>query len=231
MDIETLDVDGIKFISCVFLSFGDYDGSTDVERGNVAYLEGEHDTHVISMPNIRLLGDKYVLSEMEWQHYTVNGWKDKPGYRDALKESPVLIAYGSFGSRQAWIREDVDEENEYLTSLTNYPILDDMACSEARIELENQAWDTWVKHDLISDVVAKLELLHNDENEIDFADWFEQQDLSDNDWHTIMHDAMEATNSYFEMEGGGNVYIPHFDDIVKHVANVVYSVYSGGICP
>ena len=31
MDIETLDVDGIKFISCVFLSFGDYDGSTDVQ--------------------------------------------------------------------------------------------------------------------------------------------------------------------------------------------------------
>ena len=34
MDIETLGVDGIKFISCVFLSFGDYDGSTDVERGS-----------------------------------------------------------------------------------------------------------------------------------------------------------------------------------------------------
>ena len=31
MDIETLDVDGIKFISCVFLSFGDYDGSYAAE--------------------------------------------------------------------------------------------------------------------------------------------------------------------------------------------------------
>lgn len=54
MDIETLDVDGVLFVSCWALSYGDYDNSTQLERGNVRYLMEQHDWCNCSTSNMHI---------------------------------------------------------------------------------------------------------------------------------------------------------------------------------
>lgn len=145
MDIETLDVDGVLFVSCWALSYGDYDNSTQLERGNVRYLTEQHDWCTCSMSHIRrgnvggISGD-CALSVMAWSSYARGpdgdyGWIESPSTKAMYQEAEILLTRGGYGSTQAWIRADVDAAHDYLAGLADYPELDSDTSYEVQQEL------------------------------------------------------------------------------------------------
>lgn len=171
---------GNIYVTCDPLSFGDYDDSCAVERANVKVLKEEYPTY-----------EKYYLNH--WNDQKIYEGHER-GYKDICPESKLIIVEGGFGSEQAWIRSDIDQEKNYLSSLTDYPSLNDEVVSEVENDIEDQSWESWIKHDLIKTLTKELKSLINEE-------------LDDNVLWECYGKAKEITNTYFEVESGGIGYI------------------------
>ena len=134
---------GIKYVCCDLLSYGDYDNSTEIERANVRYLKS----------NDELKDSIDTFSMNEWE----KGTKDRFAYREPIESDSKLIeTYGGYSSIQLWVREDIWNEME-LDSLEDYLILDDDMASTVEMELEDESWDNCYKSDLIRTLPDELE--------------------------------------------------------------------------
>ena len=168
---------GKTYVSHDYLSFGDYDNSCAVERANVRVLQEAH-------PGF----ESYSMSDWEnGRQYENREWVD------ILPESEIVETYGRYGSTQIWIRGDIDEENGYLSTLENYPRLDDEAVSEIEREMEEE---------YIKDLWGDLKCCWPD----DIQEAVDLCGIDDLD-REIYEKAKDETNTYFEVEAGGNGYI------------------------
>ena len=156
------------YVSHAVLSYGDYDTSCAVERANVRVLKEKH-------PG--------------FESYSFSDWDQGK----QLPESEVVELYGSYGSIQIWIREDIDEANGYMAALENYPCLDDEAVSEIETEIEEE----YIK-DLWPDLVRCFPDDFREALELCGIDEFDRE---------LYEKAKDETNTYFEVEAGGNGYI------------------------
>ena len=136
-------VNGIKYISCEYLSFGDYDNSCAVERANVRYLK-EHNDLKDSIESWSM-GDFDRGDYLSDNHRSENGFAT---WQPIESDSKLIETYGGYGSIQLWIREDIWNEME-LDQLEDYCVLDDDMVSQIEMEMENEAWDSYIKSDLI----------------------------------------------------------------------------------
>ena len=66
---------------------------------------------------------------------------------DAGKAPHVLKSYADYGYNCLWLRSDI--AGDYVASLEKYPCLDDEMVSEVELEQEQEAWESWVKSDLM----------------------------------------------------------------------------------
>ena len=165
------------YVSCEYLSYGDYDNSCAVERANVRILKENH-------PGF----ESYSFSDWENGRQYINHV-----YEDILPESEVVELYGGYGSIQIWIREDIDKENRYTAALENYPCFDDEAVSEVEMAIEEE----YIK-DLWPDLLRCFPDDFREALELCGIDEFDRE---------LYEKAKEETNTYFEVEAGGIGYI------------------------
>ena len=68
----------------------------------------------------------------------------------------IRVDHGAYSSEQAWVTEAgvmaMDEETweslkDTLEGLEDYPVIDDCTLSEVEAEIEDEAWDSWLKAD------------------------------------------------------------------------------------
>ena len=203
---NTVTIKGIKYNRLPACDYGDYGGSGSVGHANIRYLKENHPNyHQISMGYM----ERYAESDSDYYSAKISGYK-YPDYDDLIMEKPELvIEIGDYSSVCAWIRDDIDIENEYTASLENYPCLDEQIISEIEMEWESEAWDSWVKSDLMNGFNKSLsESLENETINQARYDWLESQaeKMESGAIFEAYRASMELTNTYPETEYAG-VYI------------------------
>ena len=169
------------YVSHAVLSYGDYDNSCAIERANVRVLEEKHSGF-----------ESYSFSDWDQGKQLVHTGHSCE-WEDILPESEVVELYGSYGSIQIWIREDINKENGYTAALKQYPCLDDEAVSEIEMEIEEE---------YIKDLWPDLVRCYPD----DFREALDLCGIDSLD-QEIYEKAKDETNTYFKVEAGGNGYI------------------------
>ncbi len=205
---NSITIRGIVYVTHDALTFGDYGGFGDCGLANIRTVLADHEGEYAerhggimecSMGDLRHAneGSPYGLAVDVLEEIT----SEKPA---------VIHTYGDYSNEQVWIREDVDAEYEYTSMLETYPCLDDEETSKVVMEWEEEAWDSWVKSDLLRTL---------SENEQDRA-----EDLGDSVLRQAYQDAMESENQYPEAEHSG-VHIP-VDRIRKAFGRNVRAVFA-----
>ena len=189
---------GKTYVSHQYLSFGDYDNSCAIERANVKVLREAH-------PGF----ESYGFSKWDQgQYLEYNETTKFHEWVDILPESEIVELYCGYGSTAIWIREDIDEENEYTTSLENYPCLDDDVVSEVEFEMEGE----YLK-DCFSDIERHFPQATRDALELTGIETFDQE---------CYRAAMDKSNTYFEVQAGGNGYID-FERLAPYYETELYA--------
>jgi len=102
---------------------------------------------------------------------------------------------GSYGHEAIFI--DVlctdSEIIETLQALYNYPCIDDQDCSLMGAEMEEECWESYILSDFTDAIIKKYDLL--------------DIEVTANDLFSIYRELQEATNTYFEVQSGGNGHI------------------------
>jgi hypothetical protein len=124
------------------------------------------------------------------------------------KENGVWEVFGGHGTYAIAIRLRAltDEMIDEFNALDDYPCFNDEIVSEVEMEAENEAWDSWAKHDFRRELAKQFP---QREDEI--------YDFSDEQLFEIFHNAMERTNTYWENETGNSAYVD-FDRILKGIS-------------
>lgn len=231
MDIETLDVDGVLFVSCWALSYGDYDNSTQLERGNVRYLTEQHDWCTCSTSNMHIRDARagtFALSVMARSSYARSpdggyDWIESTSTKAMYQEAEILLTQGGYGSTQAWVRADIDAAHDYLAGLVDYPELDSDTSYKVQQELEDEAWDNWILSDLQKGIVKYLGS-EFDETEMEDPETWLEQNVDDDELHRMFYEVVGGVG-YLDIEGGGNVYVYKFDDVIREIAHDIAERY------
>ena len=150
MSVQTwTDEDGVKWISCDALSYGDYHGMCDVAESNIRALV---------------------------QKMAGEGW---------------ILEKDCYGSKKLWL-VDSEENQEVVRYLSEeYPLWDEDVHSRVQDELEQEAWEGWIKSDLLRGL----------------PEWIRETGLEDRlgegeAWEAY-REGMEETNTQVVFESGG----------------------------
>ena len=122
-----------------------------------------------------------------------------------LKENNLIekLETGSYGYEKAWLL-DTPENRELLNSLFDYPCFDDELVSEIENEIETE---------YIKDCASDLHKLLSEDMQQALQEIYIFDDID----VECYRKACETSNTYFEVESGGNGYID-FKRIVKDYA-------------
>lgn len=106
----------------------------------------------------------------------------------------VILVWGSYSSQMLLVRLSDLAENEELLNvideIIDYPLYDDSDESELLIELENEAWDNWVKYDFKSELSKYIDEDIDDET-YDLAKIFWKfQQITGETFETEMNDVI-----------------------------------------
>ena len=177
---EEATVDGTVWITDSALVAGDYCGTSSVGEANlrdILQIAEEEELEVLSL--------SYSTFHRMERGYS---WEDDP----SLEGVDLVELYGSYGSRSVYVRKSCEILREVVDALENYPLISDETCGEVEMEWENEAWECWVRSDLIA-------TLDNDTQE-------KIERVEDSALFQAYRDAMEACNEYPVAEGSG-VYV------------------------
>ncbi len=143
-------------------------------------------------------GEKYVSSTL-FSHgdYAGSETVGRANIR-ALQDSPgAWLQHLDYGYEQLWL-PDTPENRELIEGLEDdYPLIDDEVLSQIELELEEEAWGSWIRRDLLHNLPDSIQ---------DFA-----EDIDDGVLYECYRQAMEKENEYPTFEGDG-VYV-HIDRI------------------
>jgi len=107
----------------------------------------------------------------------------------------VYKLWGGFGTYAIAIRLDVYESNEeikkVIDDLDDYCIIDEEDLSKLEYELQNKAWENWVKYDMLRLIQSSHELLED----------FEEKNLPEKDFESLFYRASHEANEYWEPDG------------------------------
>jgi hypothetical protein len=173
MSEDKITVRGISYVSHAMLSFGDYGGAGSVGLANIRTLMGEHpDSAEVYMSNL----DNEYFHDEDW---ALKIEQDRPA---------LLVAFGSYGGQQAWLREDIADDT--LRAMADYPCLDDQEVSNVEHEWLEEALDSYLlRFDIphaLRDIDEELEDKWNE--------------LPADAQRRMFYDAMESADIYPEPE-------------------------------
>jgi hypothetical protein len=86
-----------------------------------------------------------------------------------------------------------EEIIECLAALSDYPVMDDEDVSSIEMEMESEAWDNWIERDFKNKVVKHYSAWDSEADSDTLRELFSQ--------------LKEKTNTYGQVESGGNYYI------------------------
>lgn len=136
--------------------------------------------------------------------YTASG--DYSGYADVgisnyrvieeeFKDDPdIAFVSGGYGFQAVIYRTNTKNQEilDMIKKLENYPLLDEDSHSHVLLELEDEAWDNWARHDFVRALGKK------------FPDIEDDIDALDNDAvFQIFNTARDEANEYWEQETSG----------------------------
>ena len=193
---DSIKIDGREYVTFDAFSFGDYGGYGSIGLSNIRYVANQCEGHVLEMGADTL-------------RYISEGCPCSLGESEAAEEASerpwAILAYGSYGGQQMWVRKAIAfrlsshgfRGNTWAKQLENYPSLDDEGSSEVEMEWECEAWDSWLRSDLLS-------TLPDDDGTGEFESTREAAEaLSDSELFECYRDAMDETNTYPEAENSG----------------------------
>lgn len=126
-----------------------------------------------------------VLCEMLTEHETSSvTWVRTPG---GHRTYGIAVRYFELSEP---MREAID-------ALEDYPCLDDSDLSELEMSEQYEAWGNWVRDDFIRELAKSL---GRDPYELGEA-------ITDEQWYCVFHALCEASNTYWEDQGGEGPWI------------------------
>ena len=146
-------------------------------------------------------GPKYYLPELMTGSDYSGDSVTKSNYRVFLEQfkeiDGIHDVYGDYSRYSVAIREDclTEEMIEILESLANYPVIDEVDMSMLEMDLELEAWESWIKSDFQRELHKKF----------DKEDPYVIDKISDNKLYELFSDKMEESNTYYVHEEGFNV--------------------------
>jgi hypothetical protein len=181
---EKRTTDGRNWISCDVFVVGDYGGAGSVGAANIKTLisDNEKTYEQISMSDWER-GDELTRDSVSGHSVWTPVCPDD--------STTLVITYGNYSSQQAWLL-DTPHNREIINSLSDYPVIDDEEIGFVEMEWETEAWESWVRSDLIR-AVGKV-----DSDLQDIA-----CDMEDSDLFEAYRAAMEETNTYPTAEYNG----------------------------
>ena len=135
-------------------------------------------------------GDRYVSSDfLSHGDYAGAGDIGRANIR-VLEDNPdSILRHGGYGYEQLWL-PDTPENRELIEGLeSDYPLLDDEVHSQIESELEDEAWENWLRRDLVRETPETIR---------DFA-----EDVDNDILYECYRQAMEKENEYPIFEGDG----------------------------
>jgi hypothetical protein len=180
-------INGITYITDAALCAGDYSGCGSVGEANLRTIEA--------------LADDDDIDQMHTTHSHFErmrkGWAWEG---DDEIDAPIVFLRGAYGSRSAWVRADHDELSQIVNALSDYALIDEEECSRVETEWEDEAWESWLRSDLLrtleDGVEDRLDALAT------FGAAGEPQDLESLLW-SAYRQAMDRENEYPTPEGAG----------------------------
>jgi len=161
------------YISPSACEVGDYGGSGTVGKSNIRTI--------LAMAEKREW-EVECMSYSTWNR--IGGYYERTGDGGEVFEGddpPIVVElYGSYGSRTLYLLE-CEQTADIIAALANYPLLDDDDHSQCEMEAEEEAWDSWLRSDLLA-------TLDDDDHPA--------HDMEDGDLFTAYRAAMESTNTY-----------------------------------
>ena len=166
---QTTTINGIEYISDSALICGDYGGAGSV-----------------GVANIRTLLAYATKNDVDVSVYHLSIWtrlsEGRHYENDVLPESPIVQIHSAYGGEQLAVRADHEELKEMVASLEDYSLIDEEMISFIEMEWEQDAWDCWLKDDL-------LRSLSDDIQEA-------TECISDSELFELYRQAMEDCNEY-----------------------------------
>lgn len=182
MRTNTIIINGHTYINPDPLTFGDYGGYGSYGKANILTVMEEFEDSMVATSFCD-------LAEIERASMFVD-----PDFLEMfLGNSPPKLIHveGDWSSEAAYLLADDEMVKVIIEALEQYPSLDDDKVSEIELEWEDEAWEWWLKDEL-------LEAAFPDPDERERVDELDEDVLWD-----AYRDAMEATNTYPEAELNG----------------------------
>lgn len=184
---DAVAIGGIVYVSHDVLCRGDYVGAGSVGLANINVLKESHDDwQDVPLEIIRDSESCDTIAGMiEYSYDAKRYFGDRESFaqwRDGPPELLIATAYPGF--EQAWIRQDIDESENYISALCDYPCLNDESVSLVEMQWETEAWELYLRDDLLR--------TFSDE----YQEYIESSDCDDDALYESYRDAMETTNTY-----------------------------------
>lgn len=200
---------GKTYLSDSYLLCGDYVGAGSIGVANIRVVldkfEGRVEQWTMQDLDDESKGYPSRLVRVQMDGRVDHEWQHR------LPEAPCLHATASHGQMQVWLLagdfSEYSEEDwrarrkldgaadEILPDLAEYPVLDDARVCEVETEWEKEAWESWLRAELLRRLPDDLdEDPPTDEEEpLTLREWAE--DLDDADLWSAYRAAMQATNT------------------------------------
>lgn len=180
---QSIKIGELEYVSHNALTFGDYGGSGSAGLANIETIVEDHQESIVQC-GMQALQDASIAHLARFEKELI--------YEITSIKPEVIEAHGDYSSRQVWIRKDIDEIEKYTDRLKNYPCLDEEKMSEIELDWEVEAWNDWLKSDLIRSLPDEIEELIDD--------------MNDDKLFSLYRQAMEECNEYPTAEYSG-VYV------------------------
>jgi len=115
-----------------------------------------------------------------------------------------------------------DDIVDVLNGLDDYPVISDEAVNEEENERENEAWESWARHDFEKAFLSAWNAHWNEDEELD--DWPEE--VTGDMTYSMFHVGMELANEYWVHESGDSVFIR-----MEKIADKLVDLLAGGTVP
>ena len=148
-----------------------------------------------------LNGDYYIPELMSGSDY-VNGSVTVSNHRVFLEDfgklNGVHDVYGGYGTYAVAIRLDAitPEMLEVFEALEDYPLISEDDHSEVEMQSQDEAWQSWAKHDFTKELTAKFPALEEKINE-----------MPDEELFLLFYALADRANEYWENETGNSAWI------------------------
>lgn len=184
-----LNIKGIAYLSDSNLCFGQYGGAGDVGLANIRFLKEKFEDQCT-------IGNACLQYQYNGEYAVSGRWEDQ------VEPADLVIVGDERTGMQAWVREDHPETEEIMASLADYPCLSDDKVSEVEQEWEREAWDSYLKRDLISTLPEDLQ--------------DQAEETADAVLFECYRQAMDKTNTYT---------MPGFDGVFVDINRIKHAFY------